>query len=128
MEHISGASAEAQAESVRDFASVSDDHWFGLSVPNCLAPARPSEIRAHDHPKRACSPSHRDWRCLGAVLARAWQGCGRASPLCDRHHRLSRETNPRWPRWLKGPVQSQGDVYAQIFAIRQNDQAAQRAI
>jgi len=69
MEHISGASAEAQAESVRDFASVSDDHWFGLSVPNCLAPARPSEIRAHDHPKRACSPSHRDWRCLGARLA-----------------------------------------------------------
>jgi hypothetical protein len=28
----------------------------------------------------------------------------------------------------EGPVQSQGDVYAKIFAIRQNDQAAQRAV
>jgi hypothetical protein len=81
----------------------------------------------------------RDWRkknsprarspmpiAIGAVLV--WEGCRRDGPLCDRRHRLARETNPRWPRWLKGPVQSQGDVYAKIFVIRQNDQAAQRAV
>jgi hypothetical protein len=81
----------------------------------------------------------RDWRkknsprarspmpiAIGAVLV--WEGCRRDGPLCDRRHRLARETNPRWPRWLKGPVQSKGDVYAKIFAIQQNDQATQRAV